>query len=267
LVELLVVIAIIGLLVALLLPAVQMARESARRAHCLSNLKQLGVAFHEFDDVNGRLPSAYTVTNGGSAFTTLLPFIEEGSLWAQYDPKKGLSVAPNASVAETAITLLHCPSMQIPDKGLPPGWASYAVSTGSAYGHFVNSADPEYHNGAIIDPDKGTTSIDRLGVLDGTSHTFLAGELDYGLANFAGGGSTMWASGYPFASTATTSGIFNSNRLVTGFRELNTFRSDHPGGVNMLLADGSARFVDETVNTDTLKWLAKRDDGQTIEDY
>ncbi len=260
------VIAIVGLLLALLLPAVQAARESARRAQCLSNLKQLGVAFHEFDDVNGRLPSSYT-PNGGSAFTLLLPFIEESSLWVQYDPKKSLSVAPNESVAETPILLLRCPSMQFPDRSLPPGWASYAVSTGSAYGHFVNSADPEYHNGAIIDPDKGTTSIDRLGVLDGTSHTFLAGELDYGLRDFSGGGSTVWASGYPFASTATTSGVFNSDRLITGFRELNTFRSDHPSGVNMLLADGSARFVDETVHTDILKWLAKRDDGQTIEGY
>jgi prepilin-type processing-associated H-X9-DG protein len=157
--------------------------------------------------------------------------------------------------------------MQVPGQGLPGGWASYAVCTGSAYGHFVNSADPEYHNGAIIDPDVGTTSMARLGVLDGTSHTFIAGELDYGLGDFAGGGATTWASGYPFASTATTSGIFNSDRLVTGFRELNTFRSDHPGGVNMLLADGSARFVDELVYPDTLKWLAKRDDGKTIERY
>ncbi|MGD9720094.1 MAG: DUF1559 domain-containing protein [Pirellulales bacterium] len=266
LIELLVVIAIIGLLVALLLPAVQMAREASRRTQCANNLRQIGLAVHGFDQVQGRFPAAYT-DSGASAFMPLLPWLEEQSLLDQYNPKLALSSAGNTAVAAAELAVFRCPSMVLPDGQVLAGWSSYAVCTGSAYGHFINNADPEYHNGAIIDPDRGTTSLKRILALDGTTNTLLAGELDYGLSNFSGGGSTRWANGYPFCSTATTAGIFNSTRLVTGFLELNTFRGDHPGGVNMLLVDGSVRLIEEAIHPDTLKWLAKRNDGHTLDEF
>ena len=266
LVELLVVIAIVGLLVALVLPAVQMARESARRTQCANNLAQIGLAMHQFDNANHRLPPAYA-KNGGSALVPLLPFLEEQSLWSIHDSRASLSAGPNVAFAKATIAVFRCPSMLVPTPAPAAGWSSYAVSTGSAYGHFVNKADPEYHNGAIIDPDQGATSLTRISNQDGTTKTFMAGELDYGLSNFSGGGATRWADGYPFSSTASTAGVFNSDRLVTSFWELNTFRGDHSAGVNMLMSDASVHFVDEDMHPDLLKWLAKRNDGHAIDAF
>ncbi len=150
-----------------------------------------------------------------------------------------------------------------------PGWGSYAVCTGSVYGHFVNISAPGYDNGAIIDTTKGTTRIRTISNQDGTSKTFLGGDLNFGLTNFLYGGATVWASGYPFSSTATTCGVFNSTKnMIPGtFYELNTFRSDHPAGVNMAMVDGSVRFIVDIMSPDTLNLLAQRNDGKTIESF
>jgi prepilin-type N-terminal cleavage/methylation domain-containing protein/prepilin-type processing-associated H-X9-DG protein len=269
LVELLVVIAIIGTLVGLLLPAVQAARETARRMQCGNNLKQIALAAHNFNDAHRQLPASY-IDQGASAFVAILPFLEETSLYEMYDPKKSPDDDANKPFASKSVAVFICPTMSLPSPEPSPGWSSYGICTGSGYGHFVNSTHPEYHNGAIIEATKGRTSIGLISSRDGSSKTFLVGELDYGLGMLPGninGGSTRWASGYPFASTGTTAGVFNSDRPVTGFWELNTFRSDHPGGVNMALVDGSVRFVPDTTQSDVLRWLANRDDGQAFGEY
>jgi prepilin-type N-terminal cleavage/methylation domain-containing protein/prepilin-type processing-associated H-X9-DG protein len=267
LVELLVVIAIIGVLVAILLPAVQAAREASRRSQCANNLKQIGLAMHQFDHTRQRLPFANNDL-GASAFVFILPFVEESTLFEQYDSTLAPNVGTNKPIYETPLTIFRCPSMVVSDAvAATKGWASYAVCTGSAYGHFVNESDPEYHNGAIVDPIRGKTRIRIISNEDGTGKTFLAGEMDYGIRNYGNGGATVWADSYPFSTQGSTAGVFNSDRLVTGFWELNTFRSDHPAGVNMLMVDGSVHFVDELISPDTLKWLAKRNDGNTIEGF
>ncbi len=279
--ELLVVIAIIGLLVALLLPAVQSARESARRASCVNNLKQIGLAMQQFDDRNKRLPSAEMVkpsaprqANGASAFVPLLPFLEETAMYERFNPNQMVTSDTNYAIVRTKIAVFTCPSMAFIGNEPEPGWGSYAVSTGSAYPHFVNINDPEYHNGAIVDPLRPKiklVSIAKLGALDGTSHTFLAGDMDYGLSNIRAmegtsgiepGGQTVWWSGYPTQSQGSTAGVFNADRIYIRFHELMTFRSDHPSGVNMLMVDGSVHFIDENTDADVLKYLAKRDDGK-----
>src|SRR6187455_241353 len=98
LVELLVVIAIIGILVALLLPAVQSAREAGRRSQCQNNLKQIGLAIHNFHDTKNHLPSSTRPLSGGTVrhgvFVYLLPFIEQKGLWDQYDLSVSWGVAP-----------------------------------------------------------------------------------------------------------------------------------------------------------------------------
>ena len=266
LVELLVVMAIIATLVGILLPAVQSARESARRTQCGINLRQIGLAAHLHDSVKRRLPGSLG-EQGESCFVSLLPFLEEGALHARFDATKPLADAANKGFRESRIAGFVCPSMVVPAPAPAPGWSSYALCTGSGYGHFINSWHPEYHNGVIIQPNRGKVALKNILVADGMSKTLLGGELDYGLGlipGFGNGGLTRWAEGYPFQSSASTAGVFNATRLITGFRELDTFRSDHPGGVQMVFCDASVRFVPETASPDVLRCLANRADGQAI---
>jgi prepilin-type N-terminal cleavage/methylation domain-containing protein len=266
LIELLVVIAIIATLVGVLLPAVQATRESARRTQCGLNLRQIGLAAHLHDSVKRRLPHSLG-EQGESCFVPLLLFLEEGALHARFDAAKPLADARNKEFRESRIAGFICPSMVVPAPAPAPGWSSYALCTGSGYGHFINSWHPEYHNGVIIQPNKGNVALKHVSAADGTTKTFLGGELDYGLGlipGFGNGGLTRWAEGYPFQSSASTAGVFNATRLITGFRELDTFRSDHPGGVLMVFCDASVRFVPETANPDVLRYLANRADGQVI---
>jgi prepilin-type N-terminal cleavage/methylation domain-containing protein len=266
LVELLVVMAIIATLTGLLLPAVQSARESARRTQCGLNLRQIGLAAHLHDSVKRRLPGSLG-EQGESCLVPLLPFLEEGTLHARFDATKPLADVANKEFRESRITGFVCPSMVVPTPAPAPGWSSYALCTGSGYGHFINSWHPEYHNGVIIQPNKGKVALRNVSAADGTTKTLLGGELDYGLGlipGFGNGGLTRWAEGYPFQSSASTAGVFNATRLITGFRELDTFRSDHPGGVQMVFCDTSVRFVPETASPDVLRYLANRADGQAI---
>jgi prepilin-type N-terminal cleavage/methylation domain-containing protein/prepilin-type processing-associated H-X9-DG protein len=296
LVELLVVIAIIGILIALLLPAVQAARETSRRLSCTNNLKQIALAFQNYNNTYKRLPntdlrvpdssapSGFRDT-GASAFAVILPFLEEQSLFAQYDVQLSMGDGPNPEFAKTTVSIYRCPSMIFYRSEPPAGWSSYAVSTGSEYGHFNNCCTmdgpkPEYHNGAIVSGNpkrarENKTSIQMISILDGTTKTFLAGDLDYGLViptslclgGPALGGDTVWADAYPFSNQASVAGVFNSDRLITGCRERNTFRSDHAGGVNMTMVDGAVRFIGENTSPDVLRCLAKRNDGKTVTEF
>src|SRR5687768_11955498 len=111
LVELLVVIAIIGVLVALLLPAIQAAREAARRMSCQNNLRQLGIALHNYDDVTNCLPVArnpFPLVH--SALARVLPFLEQENLQRLVDFTQPLSSPTNATALQTPVKLFHCPS-------------------------------------------------------------------------------------------------------------------------------------------------------------
>ncbi|QDU57641.1 DUF1559 family PulG-like putative transporter [Aeoliella mucimassa] len=281
LVELLVVIAIIGILVALLLPAVQAAREAARRASCQNNMKQIGLAMHQHNDAFKRLPPAVPEghEHNTGAMVWILPYLELGNVMDRYDFTLGPDEGANEELSKMVLPVFVCPTMSTLDGSRPNGMASYGISTGSGYSRYpvnvkTGEPDPNTHNGAIIDPVRGKTSIAKITSADGTSQTFLAGELDFGLLNYAdrtagtgttAGGTTRWAYAYPGVSWCSTAGVFNSDRLINGFLEWETFRGDHPGGVMMLFVDGSVRMVDEETADEVLDGMATTAGGEIIE--
>jgi prepilin-type N-terminal cleavage/methylation domain-containing protein/prepilin-type processing-associated H-X9-DG protein len=168
LVELLVVIAIIGMLVALLLPAVQAGRESARRAHCTNNTKQLGVAIHSYEGQRKRFPPAYegdshasgsafgvsypdANKNGPSGFawgTLLLPYLEESALAAQFNMKIPCWAPANAQAAKTRVAPFLCPSATggsdgfavDKDTGQPEKGTPFSPTIFFAHSHYVTNA-------------------------------------------------------------------------------------------------------------------------------
>jgi prepilin-type N-terminal cleavage/methylation domain-containing protein len=290
LVELLVVIAIIGLLVALLLPAVQAARETARRMHCVNNLKQLATAVQSYQSAFGIIPPAGVKCPSESTdpspafpsgFISLLPFIEETGLFESWKPKLPLTNANNQHLAWISPTVHRCPSMQLDmvmslpecQEAFIGAATSYALSTGTYYrGLKTRFPSKLYeHNGAFVCQGKGywRVGLDDISNADGTAHTLLIGELAYKLPNVDNqcfpGGFCQWAYAYPGMAWGSTAGIFNADYNVS--EEYQTYRSDHPGGANFAIADGSIRFIDETIDARLLNALATRDGGESIEEY
>jgi prepilin-type N-terminal cleavage/methylation domain-containing protein/prepilin-type processing-associated H-X9-DG protein len=207
LVELLVVITIIGLLIGLLLPAVQIAREAARRSKCANNLKQIALAVHNFSTTYGNLPQSHrpagaTVAPRISALTELLPFLEQKNLYQNYNQSLNWSDPTNAVVVQSVVPALICPSSIDPSrldgdpnpKSTPAGWtptmaavtdysATVAVDSRLFDAGLVDAAGAGILAQDNYDPSKPTTAANhhvgspRLAdVTDGLSNTILFAE-------------------------------------------------------------------------------------------
>jgi len=172
LVELLVVIAIIGILIALLLPAVQSAREAARRTQCENNLKQLGLAVHNYESAKQSLPSstrppsASPTTPRVAAITFLLPYIEKGRLYDRYDFALQWSANTGANGANLSVTSVVLPSFICPSDPSDPNRLDADPSLGSGSSWTPIVATTDYSPTIGVHPDLGPTTNTPPGVLN-----------------------------------------------------------------------------------------------------
>jgi prepilin-type processing-associated H-X9-DG protein/prepilin-type N-terminal cleavage/methylation domain-containing protein len=324
LVELLVVIAIIGVLVALLLPAVQAARESARRMSCQNNLKQLGLAIHNYESAAkvlppGGMPAPKNVAGnyGVSWFAIILPYMEGGNLYDKFDFEARTSNqtgvmyfngsfgnAHNGNLVRGKfIQPLYCPSSQLakfvmrgsspvaPEGVMSPTYAGISGAAAHPVGGNIADFDHETneHNARGILSKAGvliSSSYVRFGqITDGTSNTIAAGEQsgfcfepsgkkrdcrsDFG-HGFPMGPEKYSQNRRDWNITTVRYGIntraFNSTGIGEQYYGNNRpIQSAHPGGANVLFADGSVRLLMENTPLQQLFDLCNRDDGNVTQ--
>ncbi len=254
LVELLVVITIIGILIALLLPAVQAAREAARRISCTNNLHQIGIGMHHYHVGHGCFPPGGIEIQGmigpsnprqfaWSMF--LLPYIEQEALYESIDRGKPYNHADNAKAAATVVAAYICPSA-------PGGTALRQGRAPCHYGGMFGEriTGPNY-------PPKGVMLYDQAicisEIRDGTTNTLAIAE------DSAWEIDGQWINGRNVFDQAY--GINQAPKLE------NDIRSEHPGGANGLFCDGSVRFLKESMDLDNLAAVCTRAQGEVVKPF
>jgi len=297
LVELLVVIAIIGILIALLLPAVQAAREAARRSQCTNNLKQIGLAMHNYHDRSKAFPYGYIETTELHKRTCWMqeiwPFIEQGPLYDLYMQDTNLWVMDvDPQVRDATIAAFMCPS-----DGSQPAFGGGGGRRSNADGfqgnYIVCTGDGIMYYGTR---DLGglfyrRSKVRFADVIDGSTNTLMASEgiVRGSSVNGPAGGTSGWgdAGGYwggaPHGAYGFTTleppnsplpdRIYRCKSTTwpqapcvstAGTDDHRNFaRSYHPGGANFTLGDGSVRFISETIDLPTYHALGTRRGGET----
>lgn len=315
LIELLVVIAIIAVLVALLLPAVQQAREAARRAQCRNNLKQMGLAVHNYEGTFLTLPASGLPSRGpgtwawGHAWAAaLMGYTEQDTVREAYDFHginsvhtgliyTGFNVDNGRLLSGLKMGWMFCPSSPVPERGLagqtvPAAGVqsiTYTAITGASNHSSmvnydananVNAATGRQSQGGALLPFKCMRFKD---LTDGPSNTVLIGEQsDY---CYQANGSKVdcrsdHGHGFTMGVAFTDTRFFNSTTVRYGINEKsytqtgvkfyganNPVQSVHEGGAHVLLGDGSVRFLNQSLNLQTLYDLCNRDDGNVIGEY
>lgn len=294
LIELLVVIAIIAVLIALLLPAVQQAREAARRTQCKNNMKQIGLAMHNYHDQCNTFP--YGVMNVGTYHVRdtwmqqIMPMIEQGNMYTSYQADMSqwvMDVAP--AIRDKSLAALQCPSdPSSPAKGASGGYRSgadgfqgnYVVCHGKTQNYLTD-------NGGLF---SWNSRNGLKSVIDGTSNTILASEVMIrGAANTGGWGEGggYWGGGegggfgfttqYP--PNSSVSDIVYSCKSTTwpnapckaspnGYStQLILARSYHTGGVHATMADGAVRFISNNIDVNVFNNLGTRNGGEVVGDF
>ncbi len=284
LVELLVVIAIIGVLVALLLPAVQAAREAARRTSCANNLKQLGIAYHNFHDTMNELPPAAIGDQYASHFVMILPFMEQNNLYDQFNLAQPMTTGANNQVLmynSSVVKTFICPSIRGASNAMTElGPATDYVITGNR--NLSNDCDrldhdKDSHWSMLIystDPQPSRRSRTNFAsVTDGLSNTTLLGEKHTpasALRKQANAGEGTW--GFWHVSDWKTWMVVRNSKFTMANGPNDTtgdyrkkLGSWHPAVAQFLMGDASVRGISKTIDTETLLHIADRRDGTTIQ--
>lgn len=285
LIELLVVIAIIAVLIALLLPAVQQAREAARRTQCRNNLKQIGLALHNYHDNFQTLPPGWigvtmaqadvSGTNGWSCFARVLPQIDQSPLYNQINFNVAVGAAANATVRTTMLAAFRCPSDIGPDKWTIPtagtttpladvAAASYAGVFGKDEVDNCNGLAP----GAPCNSDGVFFLNSRIrfaDVTDGLSNTLIVGERCSRVNN-----------GWLYTWAGVISGGDNPICRILGDTDvtpngndvrMDEFASRHIGGAQFVLGDGAVRFIKTNIDLGVYRNLASRAAGDIVGEF
>ena len=295
LIELLVVIAIIAILIALLLPAVQQAREAARRSTCKNNLKQIGLAMHNYLDTHTVLPYGWAWDTGYGPLTRsreswmqqILPYVDQAPLYNKYI-QENFAYVHGSSHRYTVIPALVCPSNPGADSGRNFR-GNYGVCSGKTNGSWVSTNG----TGMFYRYSKTKTRD----VTDGTSNTIMAGEgvvrpdgasasTPWGeVGNYWGGGCSHHGGAFnteeppnsPVPDCNYTCANYNMpNFPCAGYNSgpvsctgsARTYaRSFHVGGVHILLADGAVRFASENIDLGTWQALSTRAGQEIIGEF
>ncbi len=304
LVELLVVIAIIGILIALLLPAVQAARESARRSQCSNNLKQIGIALHNYIDANKTLPfgSIYYYASTPNIWTiAILPFLEEHALYDQVNFTKSVFDPANAYVCNYPVSGYICPSDPqgaspvLTGRGDP---TSPNPSTGAGI-WYTGSIGPTMPDACTFCPSGAASPTNyccqgnNFGTAGGSSGAYnyppnnsvglfcrcpratRLREVTDGLTQTIMVGETLpghyiWncilCLNFPVASTQIPlNTMIQDNGQHTLWWQDSGYKSLHPGGANLIMGDGSVQFFPDTIDYQLYNNLGTRAGGETVQ--
>src|SRR4029079_1317133 len=291
LIELLVFIAIIGILVALLLPAIQAARESARKSQCSNNLKQIGLAIHQYELSYKRLPAGAIWSNGttkirrGSVLFFLLPYIEEAALYNAVNVHSANldDAVNNAKIGGQRVATFTCPSDEL--NGMYNEYAvhSYAASRGptAVYDNPGCSCAHDFSSFAMApldDPTNYAGPFTRMGtttklsrVTDGLSQTIFFGEVRPSCSEDVREGWAYTNNGNGYCTTIIPINYDTCNELASDpcARPCNWntevgFKSAHPGGAFFLFGDGSVHLLQQKIDHQTYQYLGAKSDGNVI---
>jgi len=290
LIELLVVIAIIGVLVSLILPAVQQAREAARRAQCKNNLKQIGIALHNYHGDFLKFPPGYVSTfdasgtDGGPGWgwgAMLLSHLEQANLQSTINFNLPIESPVNGAPRVAPLAVYLCPSDTV-----QPTWSAVtrdaaANPTGTicdvASANYVavfGVSEPGIAGEGVFFRDSGISLKD---IRDGSSSTLLAGERSQFWCEATWVGSVTGAQIFPPQGSPAFPEMQHASGMTLGHTmegapnapeiECNNFSSPHSGGAQFVFADGHVQFISKNINRSTFQALSTRSGGETLGDF